>query len=401
MSGKDFRESVLDHVEDFDRDAQLTGTLLDNKIEYSGGRPDYLYLTDLTNPQSAYWDHVGASPEHTERQEELFAHGNRMEAYARKAFAQIDEFVEAEATIDGAENEIPGVRGKIDFRYKDSIVEFKTSEYSIDSPTDIWEYAPQDIEQLLYYSVIWAHDNPTHYLIYMLSEDPKSTRVFEITIEDPGELKTRLRSRKSDLEYALQTDNPEMLGCCRYHDYTCHIENEDICSCDELDPLDTEPLKEAVTVQRDHEFEEEILEAFQELEEQVSAVGAWDLYTPRQWYAREFEGQERDGDYVSPEWVHGALESADLTPGPFTELERPKIDGPLLCTPRARFVERTRTTSRGAETEWIPARIIAKEYDSPPSPYKLKNQFMQVGCACAATGYRTGLLIIELPNSEA
>jgi len=400
MSGRDFRNSILDHVDDFERDAQLVGKLLDNRIEQSAGRPDYFYLTDLVNPQTAFWDHVGASPEHTERQEELFAHGKRMESYARKAFANIDEFVEAEATIDGAENDIPGVRGKIDFRFRDSIVEFKTSEYMVESPDDIWSLAPQDIEQLLFYSVIWAHDNPTHYLIYMLSEEPKSTRAFEITIEDPGELKTRLRSRKSNIQYAIDTDNPIMLGRCRYYDHTCHIQQDDICSCDELDPLETEPLEEAVTVQRDHQLEEEIVEAFQELRERVGAVGAWDLYAPRQWYARQFEGQERDGDYVSPEWVHGALETAGLTPGPFTELESPKIDGQLLCTPKARFVERTRSTNRGPETQWVPARIVAKDYDSPPDSYRLKNQFMKVGCACAATGHRTGLLIIELPNSE-
>lgn len=402
MTDEDFLQSILSHVDSMDQDAQLVGKLLDNRAESSRGRPNYFYLTDLVNPQQNYWDHIGVSAEYSEKKQKLLAHGNRMETFARIVFSNINEFYVSETTLDGAENGLPGIRGKVDFRLSDSLVEFKTSEFNIESSDDIWEKAPQDIEQLLFYTVLWTYDNNVHYLIYLSEKDPDSLRVFEVTINDPGTLKTKLRSRKSNLERAIEVDDPSLLGRCRYYGHTCEFDEAGICDCEKFDEIDTTYLQNAIKISRNDDLEKRITIAMRTSDSQPQSVGSWDLYTPRKWFSRTFEDQERSDDYVRPQWVRQALETANVTPGLFKNIEYPRISKSVEYKPRRiKFVRKSRTTNRGQEDEWLPAKIIAREWQNPPNRDKLKWQFMQVGCICAAADKSRGLLIVELPNSEA
>lgn len=399
MASTEFHQSILDHVST-NRDAQLAGILLDHKPEPDPGRPDYFYLTDLTNPQQNYWEHLGEAPEDSEEKLELFAHGNRMESRVRRAFSTMDDFYEEEATIDGAETGLPGIRGKVDFRYLDSLVEFKTSVYDIDTGQDVWDKAPQDIEQLLFYNVLWGYENDTHYLIYLSENDVNALHVFKVLIKDSDALRSALESRQAALSDALELVDPSELGQCRYFDHTCEIGEEEICNCSSLHPIDTSPLQNATTISRAEDLENRIAIALRATEETPTSVNSsWYLYTPRQWFAREFFESESSGDYITPEWTERALEAAGLTSGPFSDLEPPKFEGIVRYAPRITFVERTWTSDKGTKTDWVPAKISARDDSSPPTTQALRYQFMQVACATAVAGKDKGLLILELPNS--
>lgn len=400
MAAGDFQQSILDHVTGTHQDGQLVGELIEHKPDFQNERPDHFYLTDLTNPQASYWDHVGLSPEHSERQLDLFAHGDRMEAVIRSAFSNLSDFAEAESTLDGAENGIPGVRGKVDFRYLDSLVEFKTSEFDIDSPEDIWDFAPQDIEQLLFYTALWTHDNDTHYLMYMSENDPDCLRVFNVGITDPVAIRSELESRKSILTGAIDEEDPSDLGQCRYFDHSCHIQEEGLCTCASLGEVDTSPLEDATHVERDAELEHTIRIALRANEDRWGSVGSWDLYTPRQWYLEETGRQDSSNEYLTPKWVYDALRSANLTPGPLTDIDYPRIEGSVVYSPRINYVRRIRTTGLESTSEWVPTKIVAKDWPTTPSSESLRSQFMQIACASAIAGKDKGLVILELPNAS-
>lgn len=394
-------EAIMDYVERTEQDAQLAGTLMDNRPERSPGRPPYFYLRDLVNPQQAYWAHIGQEPEHTDELRRLFARGNRMERLAHQAFELLDDFTGIEAILDGAENDIAGVRGRIDFRYGDSLVEFKTTEYHIENSSDIWNYTPQDIEQLLFYSGLWTHDNPEHYLIYYLVDVPQPIRVFKVSINDHGMIQNQLESRKTNLERALEIEDPSLARRCRYHGETCHIDAAGLCNCPNHDEINTEPLERVTDINRQDDLEEMASEAFAELDERLDPVRPWDLETPRRWFGRQ--ARERDRGQWTPDdmWVYDAMHNADLLPGPMESEYIPKLDEPIPFAPKGRIIEITRTTANGFDTQWVPALAWVKDYTSPPKSTQLQNQIMQVGCSCALYGSTSGYCIIELPEADA
>lgn len=395
----DFVSSILCHVESVNQDAQLEGILLENKNVGPRSRPNYFYLTDLVNPQQAYWEHIDKAPEHTDEQRRLFAHGNRMESVARSAFSLIDGITGEEATLDGAENDLPGVRGRIDFRYGNSLVEFKTSNYKIETGEDVWQKTPQNVEQLLFYSSLWAFKTSEHYLVYHLGDGPSSVRVFSVKIEDQGLLQNKLKSRKTNLEWAIDENKPSIVRKCRYYD-NCHIKASGECNCDELNELDTEPFQRASEIERDKEIEEIMIEAFEKVAARPNSVGSWDLETPRRWYGRQTGQRERDSWSPNETWADDALAAADLLPGLFDDQYIPKIEDPIEFDPSGMMIKRSHTTGNGANNRWVPALYRMKQYDTPPKPSKLKNQIMQLGCACSLAEKGTGNLIVELPNSD-
>lgn len=395
-----FVESIEEHASSIEPDAQLVGTLLEHRPDEDQSRPDYFYLTDLVNPQQAYWDHVGESPEPPEELLERFAHGNEMGRLARRALADVDGFTDPEALLDGAENGIPGVRGRIDFRYGNSLVEFKTTRHQIASSGDIWSHTPQYIEQLLFYSVLWTHDEPTHYLIYHLGDGPSSIRVFRVEVNDSETIREVLEARKSNLETALEDGDPSVIGRCRYHGDQCHVESAGLCDCDQLHELELSSLRHTSLIDRDDDLEEILHEAFQRVEDQPEVVSSWDLETPRQWYGRQIGVRERDPWIPDDQWVPGALASAGLLPGPIESPPSQNLEEALPFSGPGMMVRRTETTTDGIEQQWVPTLIRVRDYQTTPEPIRLRNQVMQIGCACATAGVDTGYIIVELPNAD-
>lgn len=395
-----FVEAIEEHTSSIDMDEQLVGTLLRHREDRDRSRPDYFYLTDLVNPQQAYWDHTGQSPEPPEELLERYAVGNEFGKKAQIAFADVDGFTDPEGLLDGAENGFPGVRGRIDFRYQDSLVELKTTRHQIDSSEDIWTHTPHYIEQLLFYSALWTHTEPTHYLIYQLGDGPSSIRVFKVTVQDPETVTETLAARVSSLEEALEQADPSLLDRCRYHGEQCHVGSEGVCSCSEYDELDFTPLRDASHVEIDVELQETVQAAFERVEGSPEIVSSWDLETPRRWYGRQIGVRERDPWIPDDQWVPSALASAGLLPGSLQSPLSDQLDDPLPFSGSGMAVRRSETTPEGVENRWVPALVRTRDYESTPEPIRLRNQVMQVGCACGVAGVDVGLIIVELPNAD-
>lgn len=395
-----FVESIQEHVRSVDADAQLTGTLLANRRQGSASRPEYFYLKDMVNPQQAYWEHLDESPPLTDELRRLFAYGKLMGRVADRAFSSLDGFTDAEAILDGAENGLPGIRGKIDFRYGDSLVEFKTTRYRVDTSEDVWESTPQDIEQLLFYAALWTYDVPTHFLIFHIGDIPNSIRVFEVEIENQGLIRNTLRSRKTNLERALEVEDPSILRQCRYFDGECHVNAAGLCTCDEYDELNIEPLQRATELERNNDLETRLTEAFRDVQSRPDTVRPWDLETPRRWFGLQVGDRERESWTPDELWVPDALSSAGLLPGPLENPYPSAIDDPIHFSPTGSMIQSTRTTSDGVRSRWVPALVRIRDYDSTPEPYQIRNQIMQIGCACSLSNTGTGYVIIELPNAD-
>ncbi|MCA9496035.1 MAG: hypothetical protein KC589_03770, partial [Nanoarchaeota archaeon] len=140
---------------------------------------EYFFLTDLCNPTQVYWKFK--NPVKVSKSiEKKFALGNKLHDLAGNWFKKINGFLYEEALIDGYYSDLEGVRGKIDFMLNGSIVELKTKEKIPETPDEIISLYPQDLEQVVFYSVLHTEEPDTNYLVFMEDFEPYRIKAYKI-----------------------------------------------------------------------------------------------------------------------------------------------------------------------------------------------------------------------------
>jgi len=282
------------HVSIENSDA-LSGIIRDSfdSLGRSAVFPDYFYLTELVNPAQSYWKRkLVDTLEIPIPLRRKFAIGNRIGRLVGIWLNSISGSINSEATLDGVYVGIEGIRGRIDFRLNDSIIEIKSKPVHVDNQEMIFSNFPQDLEQLIFYSVLSTQSSRNHFLIFVTDIPPYQPYVYRVTIKDMESARTLLIKRKNDYMRALETEDPSILFQCRYFP-SCRVNELGQCTCTAL-PIETgDKLRDLVELERDTEFESKLIFARDNKYQRVqTSISPFSLLFPRKWYLKNIEGIE-------------------------------------------------------------------------------------------------------------
>ncbi len=366
---------------------------------------NYYYITHVTNPAQTYFSRIHPEVKRPQEIARKLAYGKQLHNFAGIWFKNLPDFCAEEGLLDGAWVNIPGVRGKIDHRLGDSLLEFKTKDSIPSTPEEIISIYPQDLEQIVFYSVIHPSSPKNNYLVYMKNSKPFEIKAFKIDIKDKGKIKTILLSRISLLDEAFEKQDPSKLGRCRYFDTGCQYHLRGLCSCSKLAPLNTVPLQKSVEISYDENFTKQLIKAREESGiPDVFCLSTRDMLVPRKHYMEAIAGVESSYDndevyeYKACLWSSVGIlkkrQGIDLD-----KTERQSV-AESLRDPRARIGFRwlKMKSSIHRDGEIVPYIENISMRDemkyTKPSQYHLA----ELGIICALHGKNKGLIIRVFPK---
>jgi hypothetical protein len=388
---------VADRVEVVRRDGQLEGHLLKGGQGGTDGRAGHFRLKDLVNPQQIYWSFPPREPPAIPAALEVaWAHGTWMHDKAKLAISTFEGYDGSEIDLDGAAVGISGVKGRIDFRLGDRLVEFKTTSHNLEAAEDVWRLVPQDIEQLLFYAGIWTRESTEHLLIFHNESAAPPVRVFRCSISNLGPIRNILRQRIASFSKALTDNAPDLLKRCRYLGATCPPRAAGLCACDTLPPWNIAPLAQAVGLTRDPAFEAQFGTALAAALTRPRALSPWDLAVPRRAYSRRRSTSAEKPWKPDPrEWVYESLGKSKLLPGPLDVLPRTAVDEVLPFRCSVVFVRRRMSVGTTSNERFDPTLIRVWDKEVEPTPQRLRTYAMQLGVCCAVTDSTEGYIVLE------
>jgi hypothetical protein len=368
---------------------------------------NYFYVTHVTNPAQSYYSRLYPDVRKTHEIARKLARGKQLHNFASIWFKNLPNFCVEEGLVDGIWEGIPGVRGKIDHRIGDSLIEFKTKEEPPNTPEEIISKYPQDLEQIAFYSVMHPLKPEKNYLVFMRDSSPYEIKAFRVDIRDKGTIKSVLISRIDLLNNAIETTDPSRLGRCRYFETGCQFHIHSHCSCADMEPLNIAPLLRSLEITYDDEFTQKLIRVREESEApRIFCVSTRDIIAPRKHYMEmvsglesPYNGDEVD-DYKACLWASiGNLKrrlSIDVD-----GTERQSIMGSQR-DPRARIGFRWMKIKSSLKPEgeivpYIEKVSLASEMKyTKPSQYHLA----ELGIICAMYGKSKGLIIRVFPNLD-
>lgn len=384
-------------------DGETSAVLSDAmKKSVEGSLPVWYGVTDLVNPARKYYDvkhpEVPDDPELTEK----FRHGNRIHDLAYRWFRGLPGAVFREVEVTGEDLGISGLKGRLDFSLQNNIVEFKTTTHGIFSENDVIEKNPQDLEQLVAYSLLTAREREEHFLVYHSGDFEGSFRVFNVGLRNPDALAEVVKQRMLGLRHAIESDDPTSLGRCRYFGYGCKFQSNGVCSCESLAPLDTEYLREGVTIRRNREMEQALREQEAKASEDThTGFSLWDLVTPRKAYLRArgmLEIEETQDDDTGDIMKHS--KNAEFNSPFYAERRELLFRGFSLGY--VTMLSVVQKKEDGSETTRIYPSTVRINHNDPSkfsadsiSPYYL----LRLAMICSIAGSDTGYLVVGF-NAE-
>ena len=245
-------------------------------------KPDSFRVTDLVNPMQAYMDIKNPDLVNPEELEGLFAYGIFVEQKVISLLKRNEGFASYQGSVNGKVIGMPEVKGLIDARIGDSIVEIKSSEKDLSSVEELFTRNPQDLEQLLLYSLFTNRERYYHYLLYVVGRHPKVTfRLFKVKITKSVKLVEYFKDRLANLKLSLNNEMPNGLGKCRYFEGPCKFRQSNLCGCEKEKEIDVVFIRDSTYIQL-IDSQDEFPELFQSYGESLS-TRYWDLFQPRKW----------------------------------------------------------------------------------------------------------------------
>lgn len=393
-------------------DESLAGMLKESMGELLKGHSppsNYYYVTHLTNPAETYFSKLAPDIKKSSELAAKLAHGTQLHRFASIWMRKLENFSSEEGLIDGVWEGIGGVRGKIDFKVGDSILELKTKDSLPETPDEIISLYPQDLEQLAFYSVLHPSKPNENYLIFMENSPPYNIKAYKIIIKDFGAVKSILKSRISLLNHAIENKDPSHLGQCRYYGNDCQFHSCSSCSCDKLEPLNIKPLLRSVDISFDEDFTNKLENErdSQDFSELPSLYTTFNIIAPRKHYISlytEIDSNSYEGESALIEankaYMWTSLQvlkrkyEIELGASEIQELYDSQIENRL----RFGFRWLKLKSSAKKEGEIVPylykvSKATTYRFISSPSPYHLA----ELGMMCAAYGKRNGLIFVLYP----
>jgi hypothetical protein len=307
-------ESLVTH---FERIAKEVTKDYD-KNNRKGRKPDSYRVTDLINPMQAYMDIKNPDLDDPKELKELFAYGNFVEQRVISLLKKDKEnkFASNQGSVNGTVIGMSEVNGLIDARIGDSIVEIKSSEEDIASKEELITEHPQDLEQLLLYSLFASREGYYHYLIYVVGKHPSvHFRIFRVKITNKSKLVESFKNRLVGLKASLNNGKPTGLGKCRYFSKFCKFRKSGLCECQSEKELDISFISKStyITLLDD---QDPFCQKFSSYGVSLS-IRFWDLFQPRKWLLKQknpfyYEYFEEDDYYKLRKYLEDKIMGSDL-----------------------------------------------------------------------------------------
>ena len=385
-------------------DDQTLESIKSNINGNESGKPLSFGVTEIVNPMQAYYRRMYPQmPEDPDVIQKL-EYGTDIHNLAFYWLRYLDGDVIREIDIDGSANGLDGIRGRMDFRMGDSIIEFKTTTHTINTEEDVIIQNPHDIEQLATYALVTSVPGQEHHLIYFSEDLERFFRVFSVRITDSVALSSAINRRREDLGKALEVGSPELLGKCRYLDTGCKFNLSGICKCSSAERIGDSHLRNFIAIKRDLEFEEKLQIARENVSPpQTPRLSLWDLFTPRKAYIRKI------GEYVQK------MPESDRNSGlSFHEIESAIKRLPEYSGSREMMVNGTSlgyswgikpqvsSVPSGPEDGFAPVitRISAKVPQEINTGSISPHYLARLGMVCATTGSRNGYVAMGFRNND-
>lgn len=213
---KDMMSYVNDFVKTVNPNESIASFAREMTQDFIKEKPkDYFFLRDLCNPVQSYYNYIGESQPLALEIKTKMAFGNKLHKLANIWFRKIPGYLVDEGVIDGAFVDVKGVRGKIDAIIGENILEIKTKDELPKNPEEIINNYIQDIEQLVFYSVLYKVPKEINYLIFISQKHPFEISVFKIIVKNSHKIRDVIRGRIKKLRKAIDEKDPSDLHSLR------------------------------------------------------------------------------------------------------------------------------------------------------------------------------------------
>lgn len=308
-----------------------------------------------------------------------------------------------EEEVNGGMDGLPEVRGRIDFRIDNHIIEFKTTSHDINSESDVLNKNPQDLEQIVFYAALSGRVHEEHYLVYYEQDHQELFRAFTVRIRSGADPISYMRNRLDAMINSILNSDPETLGRCRYFEYGCKFSTNKICSCGTFSPLDPSFLYNEVVIERNRELEAKLDEG--RMNSSIQGYGSfslWDLLIPRRTYL-ERKGlldPAEEAETLNPDETLININNAVYDSGIYRERREIRINGRSLgYVPMVSLA--TVPDGGGEQYERIYPALV-RSYGFEPdklSTSKLSPFYiLRLAMICSLTGSNAGYIIVGFRN---
>jgi hypothetical protein len=359
-------------------------------------------VLDICNPMQAYYDIITGNVPNPEEIEKKFKYGKFIEG--RVSAILYKDIINEQGYVDGSSIGMPDVKGKIDFRIGERIIELKTSEYDIPDKDTLFKNNPQDLEQILLYILFTERAKNEHVLIYLIGKHPSLIiRQFRVKIKNEGELKKYFELRYNKLKKALDAENPQGLGKCRYFDSACKFKLRHLCKCENEEIIDIKQMIDSVFVDLASgdraDIEKKLIEAHL-FDNYDRSIGIWDIFAPRRWF------KKYKNPYEYEEWADDNKELYDLRKNIENEavkekilIRRPLSDDLPEMKDHLFFKPSKAPDIINSQDREYPILIRVKDKKEISS--RLNDIYIaQIGLACALSNTKTGYVFIFYRNDK-
>jgi len=381
---------------DFQREAKNVLDTKENNSQNNTQRGSNLRVTDLINPIHAYYDIKNQKLENPIELDKKYDYGKYIEEKVRIILLREPSYAVSQGDVDGSKVGMPNVKGRIDFRLGDTIIEFKTSEYDIPDVGQLINKNPQDLEQLLLYVLFTGRTKKDHILLYLTGRYPNLvSRQFKVKIKDEDKLLSYFKARYENLKKAIEDNNPDGLGRCRYYEGMCKFKVKQICKCDAESIIDVREMQESIFLAPvsgdigDKIAKENLFGKYDK------SMGLWDIFTPRQWFLKtsnpydyqEWDETDKDKYYLRKEIEHRFVDKGLLKYGNPSK-DTPQVKDQLFYEPETE-----------KEQEKYPFLVRVRDDLLTGSPTK-KFYSAQLGLQCSLSKTIKGYIFVFAPKHK-
>lgn len=382
-SGPDWRGAVTVR-----EDPELGGELLRRLAQANDGRS--LGVTDLLAPRCAFW-RLTTPPVRVpaERQARLDT--------GRWLHRVVGSVVAPEGLLEVRVRRA-GVVGRID-ALTDRPIEVKTTSLTVEA-ADLVSDRPDQLEQLGMYCSLVGRSKGRLVMVAAHGATVHEVRTVDIQFRDLASLAAEMERRLTELRSALAHGQIDRLPRCRWFDRGCEFRSSKVCNCTgrEADPP-SRLLEEVSSLEGDPGFDRELAARLSKELRSLSPPEIprfRDLVYPRRAYYDRIrppsvaeEGPPSNGGSGSNLYARlvQAMESGPVGEVALLPYRTEEPEEPVAAFRGSPYLVRT---SRG----W-----------STPRPEEMVRQHpqyaLELGFRCAATGTRSGRLLVGFERAEA
>lgn len=400
----DIIDYIAGHVESVSCDDSLASLLTEVIKEQTNLDPipqNYFYVTHIINPAQTFFAKLHPDVRKPPELARKLARGKQLHNFV-PWIKTLPNYVVGEGSIDGIWVDIKGVRGKIDHRIGDSIIELKTKANIPETATDVIINFPQDVEQLLFYSVMHPLKPSINYLVFMKSSAPFEMKAFKVVTKDHGTVMSVLKTRIATLRKALENKDPSHIGRCRYYERNCQFRG--VCSCGDLKPIDITALMRSADIEFDKDFTEKLDEFKKKYKGDAFRVSIYNIIAPRKRFVENTPDSDSNYKVDDTKAEYGACFSSSLyllknkLQINLTQAERKTVTDSLIESrfdPGFNWLKlKSANHPDGEIVPYITKVNMSSYMPSKPHDYHIA----ELGILCAAYGKSSGLILMPYPN---